>query len=835
MERLQRAGSLLLFFLAAVGVPANAWAQKAENQRPAASVEEGLVQLDFNDVELSVVIDTIARLTGKNFIYDDRVRGRVTIVSPTKVSVDQAYRVFESVLQVKGFTTVEGPGGALKVIPLREAKESPVDTRLGRHPTPASDRYVTRLIPLRYIDAEAISNTLKPLVSKDASMVSYAPTNTMILTDAASNIRRILSILDTIDVETYKEELAVFRLKHADASTLAQQLSEIFGGEITSGVPTPTTRRRTRRGTTTAPAAAAVSMRGTVRFLTDERTNALLVMASRSRLQEIRELVRKLDVPVTGGGRIQVYYLKHADAEEIAQTLNNLVSGQSGAVGARAGQQAQPQALRAAVTELAGGASVTADPPTNSLVIQASPEGYQALVSVIELLDIPRPQVLVEALIMEVDVTDAESLGFNGIVTVITDGGGNIYTVASSTQSLAESIASARTGGRLDLSEVPSGFLAQAVNHARTNSGTFIEGVIQASATDNSTNLISAPHILTSDNEEAEILVGDNIPIVTSRVRAATGVATDLSSSVNVERQDIGVTLRVTPQISEGDTVRLQIFQEITQINAGLTGAQGVGNPEEVGVALTNRKIENTVVVNDAGTVVIGGLISDDYQDRVTKVPFLGDIPILGWAFKTTTRSLTKKNLLVFLTPHIIRNADDLEHASIRKREEFSRRSEQALGLEEEDGTEKEVPEEELGLLGSTYERNPARAAIVAMEKRHPLERMREIERLQAEQEERKRAEEEEARHAPQYGILAGVFRDASAAQRRFTELLDAGYEGSLVSGETAGAVQYEIRLGPYEALEEAERNAEIVRESFGLSPQVVVERGEAAPPGEEP
>ncbi|HET6305241.1 MAG TPA: secretin N-terminal domain-containing protein, partial [Myxococcota bacterium] len=214
---------------------------------PDAAVEEAqdeLVQLDFNDVEIAVVIDTIARLTKKNFIYDDRVRGRVTIVSPTRITVDQAYAVFESVLQVKGFTTVPGPGGAIKVIPLREAKETSIETVRGR--TPVSDRFITRLIPLRYIDAGAIANTLKPLVSKDAAIVAYSPTNTVILTDSASNIGRILDILGDIDVETYKEEISVLALQHADAATLAEQISQIYGAEVATAALTPARRARAR-------------------------------------------------------------------------------------------------------------------------------------------------------------------------------------------------------------------------------------------------------------------------------------------------------------------------------------------------------------------------------------------------------------------------------------------------------------------------------------------------------------------------------------------------------------------------------------------------------------
>ena len=828
-------GGLLLAPLAASG-------QITPGQREEITIEDDMVQLDFNDVGLSVVIDTIARLTGRNFIYDDRVRGRVTIVSPSKISVEQAYAVFESVLQVKGFTTVTTPGGVIKVIPIREAKESNIETLRGRRATPDSDRFVTRLIPLRFIDAEAITATLKPLVSKDAAMVAYAPTNTVILTDSASNIRRILAILDSIDVETYKEELAVIKVRHADASTMAQQLSEIFGAEVTGVSPAQARRTRARRaGTPQAAQAAAQAggpLGGTVRILTDERTNSLLVLASRPRLADIREVVAKLDVPVTGGGRIHVYYLKHADAEELASTLSSLVSGQSAAPGAggRAAAQATPQALRAAITELAEGVSVTADPPTNSLVIQASQEGFNTLSEVIALLDIQRPQVLVEALIMEVLVSDKESLGFDFLTEILSDNRSVVLGSLTGTAGLGiEGDAIATDLGNF-IGSLSRDNRRDTDNDGTNDAGTLIQSVLAASASDGRTNVVSAPHILTSDNEEAEIKVGDNIPIITSRVQSASTAAAvnegTQATSVNVERQDIGVTLRVTPQISEGDSVRLQIFQEITNINTTLsTGEGGVGDPSQVGVALTNRQVENTVVVNDRETVVIGGLISDDYNDRITKIPWLGDIPILGWAFKSTSRELTKRNLLIFLTPHIVRTDADLEQDTIRKREEYWERSEEGLRLsdrEQKESDERRAAAEAAGLPVQPYKgRNPVRARLLGHSERYPVERMLEIEKKAQENAERARQAAQAAADAPGYGVLAAVFRDDAAAADLLTELVDAGYDGTLVASESQGTVMMELRLGPYASLEEAEAVADAVRQSFGLVPTVFVERGE--------
>ena len=780
--------------------------------------ESELVQLDFQNAEITDVIDTIANLTKTNFIYDDRVRGSVTIISPTPVPIDQAYAVFESVLQVKGFTTVRTPGGALKVIPLREAKETSVETSRSTAAPRNRDTFITRLIPLRYIEAESIVNTLKPLVSKDAAIAAYGPTNTVILTESASNIRRIIAILEKIDIETYREEIAVIRVEFADASTMASQVSEIFGATMSSANSRP--GRAARRGGTT-PAAATAAARaagnlGKVRIITDERTNALIVLAPRTQLEEVRRLVNKLDVPVTGGGRIHVYYLQHADAEELGQTLTAMISGTAKTAGGASGKGGAAQAIRAQVAGLGSGISVTADPATNSLVIQASQEGFNTISAVIAKLDVQRPQVLVEALIMEVLANDSEDLGFNGMVKIVQ--GDNEYIIE-----LATDAALAGVLGGAPLVEELSG-LGNMIGSAfsQSNDGTAIQGILKASAKDAGTNIISAPHILTSDNEEAEIRVGDNIPIVSSRVDAATG-ASSLSTSVNVERQDIGVTLRVTPQITEGETLRLDIFQEITNVNTTLQ--DGVGHAADVGVALSSRKIENTVVVGDGETVVIGGLIDESYEDTVDKVPWLGDIPFLGWAFKTTSRKLVKKNLLVFLTPHIIRSPDELEKETIRKRQQFVDRNRQHLRLSEREQAWERKEMERAAAAGETYRPgrglNPVRHAVLDHQQRYPLDRMREIEQLEREATERAAVE---PAAGPNYYLQAGLFGDEEQAVAVLTELIDLGYDGALLTADRAGALLYEVRVGPYDTLDAARLAIRVLERGQGLSPIVLVE-----------
>ncbi len=805
--------------------------------RSQATEEDDLVQLDFNDAELTTIIDAISKMTNRNFIYDERVRGKVTIKSPTRITRKQAYSVFESVLQVKGFTTVETPGGALKIIPVRDAKQSNIETTKTTLAPPNTDRFVTRLIPLRYIDADSIASTLKPLVSKDGSIEAYEPTNMIILTEAATNIRRLLAIMEAIDIETYQDELSIFRIKYADARTLAEQVSEIYGAQVTTSSTsrTSSSRRSSRSTAKTADKKGAVG-HDKVRLMTDERTNSVIALAPRVQMQDVRKLIRRLDIPVRGGGRIHVYYLQHADAEELSLTLNSLVSG-GGTVSpsktARSGQGAT--SLSAVVQELAEGVKITADPATNSLVIQSTREGYETISGVIAKLDVERPQVLIEALIMEVDITNSESLGTAGFLEFLNGNSRFSTLIAPSTLGaglIGGPIGAAVAGG----APLIQGYIRDAITEKDgKESGSKIQTIIHAAAGDNGTNIISAPHLLTMDNEEAEIRIGQNIPIITGRTQSAQGVnnATgNLATSVNVERQDIGVTLRVTPQITEGDSLRLEIYQEISSINVGLTASGALGAAEDVGVPLSKREIENVVVVRNGETVVIGGLMSEDYQDTVSKVPFLGDIPIIGWAFKSSKRELRKINLLVFLTPHIIRSPQDLERETIRKREEFAASSKEGLKWSDRERAAERKRQKAAEAAGEEYEPlgdNPVRIAVLGHEARYPVERLGEIEAEDA----ATRAEVEATRlaalRAPEYAVQALVGRDVNDAIDKLQALIDEGYDGTLVSNDIGGSVFFELQIGPFSTIDAAERVSKSVHEVHGLEPSVVVVSEEAA------
>ncbi|MEE8384558.1 MAG: type II secretion system secretin GspD, partial [Dehalococcoidia bacterium] len=666
-----RPALLLAWLLLSLVGPGAAWAQGQLGD------SEELLSLDFQDTELADVIHMISRLTGKNFLFDDRVRGRVTVVSPTPVTPDEAYRVFEAILQVKGFTTVPGPGGILKIVPVRQAKESPIAIVSGERAIPNRDLYITRLLPLNYVKAETIISTLRPLISNDANLIAYGPTNTLIITDTSASIRRLLTIIAEIDIETYQEQIKVLPIEYADAAGLTAQLREIFSEPAATArgqtPAAPRAARRTRqRGAAAAKTGAAadtiVGQAGAPRFITDDRTNSIIVLAPQATINEVERLVALLDYERKGTGKIHVYRLQNADAEELAQTLASLV--QAAGSGRRPAAGQAPAQAAAVVARLGEGINVTADAPTNSLIIQASPEGYAALQEVIQALDIRRPQVLVEALIMEVDVNTGEDFGLAWLFQTSGEGGeSRVLTGSANATTELTSIPSALAAAGESI--IPTAFtnfttaiLGRTVTvtdrEGNTTEVPIIQAIISAQAKNSNINIISAPIILTADNEEAQINVGENIPIPTSRSQNTDVASAPINQ--NIERQDVGVELRVTPQISEGDTIRLQIFQEISQVQEDKAD-------ESLGPTLIQRTIENTVYVRDGEAVMIGGILQETETDSISKIPFLGDIPILGWAFKSTSTSVRKTNLLVILTPKIVRDPDDLNRLTVEHRE----------------------------------------------------------------------------------------------------------------------------------------------------------------------
>jgi general secretion pathway protein D len=607
---------------------------------------KGLITVNFQDTDLLVVIKFISELTGKNFVVDSKVKGRVTVISPTKITIEEAYRMFESILEVAGYTTVPA-GRIIKIVSAREARSSGIDTitETKRHIL-RGEQFVTRIIHLNYIDADSVVPVIKPIVSRESSLVTYAYTNDLILTDTIPNVRKVLDIIKELDVEGYQVEISVIPLEFANARDLATELLSIFEERAT-----PAARPAKRR--TKQPSVAGGGLRRTVRIIPDERTNSLVVVASGDDTRQVQALVADLDVPPPKGkGRINVVFLKNADAEELATTLKEITA--SGKKAAAPGQKP---------IELAGDVVITPDKATNSLVITASPQDFDVLKEVIEQLDIRRLQVFLEGLIMEVSMDRLRALALE-------------FRTASDELAKDTGVADTSIFGGSIFGATPQnpfsveGLILGAADGTITLGGaTFlnVSALIRAVESDSHTNILSTPHLLTMDNQEAELVVAENVPFRVRTTATASGFPVE-----EIERKDVGLTLRITPQISEGDSVKLDIYQEISNVQPAGT-VEGATD-----LTTLKRSARTTVVVRDHQTVVIGGLIADDASDSVSKVPWLGDIPLLGHLFRSTQTTGRKSNLLIIITPHIIRTGRHLEAFYKKKREEMETTQEES-------------------------------------------------------------------------------------------------------------------------------------------------------------
>jgi general secretion pathway protein D len=618
------------------------------------------LSMDFTDVDLPVLIKFISEQTKKNFIFDERVQGKITIISPRRISLDEAYNVFLSVLHVKGFGTVEQEN-TIKIVPLREIKQEDLPTATGRGEEPGS-RFITRLIPLQHIDVAAIVTLLTPLISKDGLLTSFPPSNTLILIDSRSNIDKVLRILGEIDQEGTGNTMQLFSLKNASVTEIAKTLDLLYKE---TAVPTPAARRR---GGAARPAVA----RGTApRFIPDTRTNILIAVAGQDVMADIEDLIVKLDIPTPENtGKINVYYLENADAEEVAKVLASLTER----------KPSTPQAQRQAATikgviaaELEGGVKITADKATNSLIIIASLNDYQTLVDVIRKLDIRRRQVYVEALVMEIGLDNARDVGveFRGAAEINDDGavlGGTNFDFQGNLNELLVGLA---TGNPLLFSG--SGLIAAGIaGNVVLPDGTeipAITAVLRAAQTRDNINILSTPHLLTMDNKEAEIIVAENIPFITSQSRDSTNLANVINT---VERQDVGIILRFTPRINESNFVSLEIYQESSAVkDVSLLAISSVGP------TTTKRSAKTSVLVKTGETVVLGGMMQETVNNFETKVPLLGSIPILGNLFKFSSVSRKKTNLLIFLTPHIIKTPEDMGRVTTDHRRKMDKFIEQ--------------------------------------------------------------------------------------------------------------------------------------------------------------
>ncbi|MGD9174819.1 MAG: type II secretion system secretin GspD [Desulfobacterales bacterium] len=617
-------------------------ASSAQEASPAkASGSEQFVSIDFNNVDINVFIKFMSELTGTNFVVDQRVKGRVTIISPSKISIKEAYQVFLSVLEVHGYTTVQS-GEVIKIVPSPDARSKSIETRLREEATDPEDRVVTQLIPLKYADPVEIKRLFTPMVSKSSVILAYQPTQMMIITDVLSNIQRLLKILKKIDVPGIGQQITVIPVEYADATKMVNLLNTVFK---------PT--RKTTKGVQAQP----------VTMVADERTNVIVLLANKVDTLRIKQLIAMIDKETPRGkGKIHVYYCEHATAEDLAKVLQEVPTQQTGTAPAKG---------KAPTPLVAGKVRISADKSTNSLIIVADQEDYLVLEEVIKKLDIPRSMVFIEALIMEVDMDTSLDIGIDwqafGEVRDANVG-------ATFTDRIQPSLDS---GTGLPINPFTGGFAVGLISGTTEIAGitvSNISAIIRAVKTDDEFRILSTPQILTTDNEEARITVGENRPYQTRSTTDPSG-----GTFESFEYRDVGKILKITPSVTEGRLVRMKISLEVTNIDLASTLTTSSTLP-----VTQKRTVDTTVIIKDSQTVVIGGLIDDESTRNDTKVPVLGDVPLLGWLFRKRTETNAKTNLYIFLTPRVIKSPLEAEEIYKDKRGTMGTVEEGGIKLYEE-------------------------------------------------------------------------------------------------------------------------------------------------------
>lgn len=589
---------------------------------PAPAVPSPTVTLNLKDADIGALISTVAEITGKNFIVDPRVKAKVTVISSKPMNKDEVYQVFLSILDVHGFAVVPS-GGVLKIIPDINAKQSAIPT-LPDSRVAGTDMVATQIIPIHNVSAAQLVPILRPLVPQQGHLAAYPATNTLIISDRVSNIERLVKIIHRID-QAGDNDVEVVPLQHASAADVARilvSLSKPGPGEAGTGAGSPN-------------------------FIADERTNSILMSGDKSMRLAMRAIIAHLDTPMENTGNTRVIYLRYAKAKDLVAVLKGVGTSQG---------KGPPGVPGAAAAVAAGGQQfdVQADEATNSVVITASPDIMRSLEEVIHQLDIRRAQVLVEAVIAEVSSNKAKDLGVQWVFDNAGNGKGPIGIInfsqgGASISSLAATALGASSGTTTAPPSVPDG---ATLGVGRFNKEGFsFAALLHALSTDGATNILSTPTLVTLDNEEAEIVIGQNVPFITGSF-ANTGTAGSTGAVTNpfqtIQRQDVGLTLKIKPQINEGDAIKLDINQEVSSLSPSVSGAADL---------VTNkRSIKTSVLVDDGRLVVLGGLIEDNLQEKVAKVPLLGDIPLLGALFRDKNTTKTKTNLMVFIHPVILRD-----------------------------------------------------------------------------------------------------------------------------------------------------------------------------------
>ncbi len=659
--------------------------------------EKGLFQLDFDKVEIEKLIQTMSDMTGKLFILPENIRGKITIIGPEHgkagVTADEAYAAFLSALDANSLTLYQA-GKYWKIVEKRAGKQSNIPVLLDGEPVTLNEQMVTRIFRLKYAEVEQVRGVVGQLVTRDGEATPYLP-DMLIVHDTGLNIHRLSKIIEQLDRPSSSDEIRIVQVQHAMAGEIADKLRQVF--EDKGKKPG---QRAGAAAIAGQPAPAEASAPNLSLLLADERTNKIIVVANQNAFERIQELLKHLDQPVAGEGQVHVYYLENANAEELSSTLSSLASGVSS--GSRSGRSGgggppggAPGAKGGGTAELfSGEVKISADKSTNSLVVIASANDYRNLVSVIRKLDIARRQVFVEAVIMEVNLDNDLNYG-------ISVHGGDTATLKNPGDSLA--VVGSQTGisslGGVGSLATMTGFLAGLQGPTISNTVIGISSfavVMQALQKSSDVNVLSTPHILTSDNEEAEISVGQNVPFQAAYSPNISGLSSGLGSALGtagstaglgsllggglgglnslyapIQRQNVELKLKIKPQINESDFIRLEIDEQTEEI---------ASTDPQLGPTTAKRSAKTTVVARDQQTVVIGGLIQDRAVRSVTKTPILGDIPVLGWLFRSTTNKKTKTNLLLVLTPYIIRDQADFRRIFERKLKERQEFAEQFYG-----------------------------------------------------------------------------------------------------------------------------------------------------------
>jgi general secretion pathway protein D len=611
---------------------------------PVTTAQEYTVNL--KDTDIQEFIKFVADITGTTMVVDPNVKGKVRVISSKPVTQPELYDLFLSVLDVQGYTAVRS-GQVIRVVPNKDARSSPVPI-MEDQAAVGSDEYVTQVIRLDNISAAKLIPVLRPLVPQQAHMAAYAPSNAIIISDIRSNIDRIVDIIERMDRSAI-QTTEIIRLKYGVAEDVVKMLD---------------TLEKSRQGEGAEADKEAV-------LVADKRTNSVVVTADELSVERIQKLVAYLDTPLEQSGNVRVIYLEYADAAEAAQVLTRVMQNisrlEENGGNSRAGS---------------GESTIEADAGTNSLIITADTDEMAALEAVIARLDIRRAQVLIEAIIVEMEMTEGQELGLQWLFS--NDSGlygSNVSTSEAQRQrnlNIAGALLPADGSENISTRDV-AGALATipgtTLGWGVVDESLTMTVILNALETQGNANILSTPSLLTLDNEEAFITVGQQVPFVTGSYSNTGGTDGARNPFQTIERQSVGVTLKVTPQVNEGDAVVLDIVQEVSSISAQILVASDV---------ITNeRKIETKVLANDSDIVVLGGLVKEDIQDSTQGVPLLSSIPLLGRLFRNDVVTVTKSNLLVFIRPTIIRDDEDLAGATAEKyrfiREEQLERRERGL------------------------------------------------------------------------------------------------------------------------------------------------------------